>query len=423
MSMRIPGPGLRSPRTWLVIAGGLLLVLIVAASVYRSQSVPSVSVKTAVVAQRLLNDDALVTGQVESVQSEQIVAPFGARLLKFDVAEGDHFAAGQVLAEMDTTDVEKQAREADTALALAEAQQAQAYNPATPQDLAQAQANQAADQAAADAADQKLDRTRQLEAQGFASKSDLEAAESEQTQDHANLQTAIATLADLEHPDPHKLAVADAQVVQARVAAEDAHLTVAEGKLTAPFAGVVLEKIPEEGSYLQPGALVLVVASPAPVQVEADLSEQDIGGVALGQNADVQWAGQPGNTWQATVSRIAPAVIQSSQQNENVVRVYLGFAQNPDGLLPGASVDVTIHRIAAHQALVVPNEALLVRGGASILYVVSGKRARLRTVRAGYTNELYTEILSGVNAGDRVVLDPQALHDGEPVKDTGGGSS
>lgn len=412
----------RTPKTWLIIAGAVLIVAIVASSIYRALSVPAVNVKTAVVEQRMFEDKALVSAKMESVRQEQIVAPFGARLLRYDVAEGDRFKAGQVLAELDTTDVEKQAREAESALKVAEAQQVQARHPATLEELAQAEADRSATQAAADAADKKLERYRMLFDQGGFSKADLEAAQSEQARAQADLQGAIARLAALKNPDPRKLAVYDAQVEQARVAAENARHTVADGRLTASFDGVVLQKIPQEGSYLQPGTPVLVIASPNRLQVLADLSEQDIGGVAVGQSADVQWAGQPDKTWQATVTRVAPAVTKSKEhETENVIQVYLGFAQNPEGLLAGATVDVTIHRIASHQALLVPNEVLLGSGADRTAFVVTGNRARLRTVKTGYANELYTEVLSGLSKGDHVVLDPKDLKDGQPVKDTGGG--
>jgi len=412
----------RTPRTWLVIAGALLIVVIVAASVHRALSVPSVSVKTAAVEQRLFEDNALVSAMVESAQQEQIVAPFGARLLRYDVAEGDQVKAGQVLAELDTTDVEKQAREAEAALAVAVAQQEQAHHPASPEEVAQAETDLTAYQAAAGTAGKKLERCQFLLDQGAASKADLEAAQTAQARAQADLQAAVARLAADQNPDPRKLAVVDAQAAQARVAAEDFRRTVTDGRLTASFDGVVLEKIPQEGSYLAPGAPVLAIASPNQLQLVADLSEQDIGGIAVGQSADVQWAGQPDKTWQATVIRVAPAVTKSKEhETENVVEVYLGFAQNPAGLLAGATVDATIHRIVSHQALVVPNEALRGSGPTRTAFVVTGNRARQRTVKIGYSNELYTEVLSGVNKGERVVLDPKDLQDGQPVKETGGG--
>ena len=410
----------RSPQTWLLIAGAALVLLVVAASVHRALIVPAISVKTAVVEQRLFEDDALVSANVQATQQEQLIAPYAARLVRYDVREGDSFTAGQVLAEMDTTDVEKQAREAETALQVAEAQRDQAYHPGTAADLAQAEANQTACQAAYNSATDTLERDRVLCQSGGVSQATVDQDQANQALDLYNLKVAEAGVIDLESPDPGKLAINDAQVDQARVAAEDAASTVAEGKLTAPFAGVVLQEIPQEGDFLPLDALVMLVARTGSLQVEADLSEQDIGGIAVGQSADVQWAGQPGRTWQATVTRIAPAVTKNIVLNENVVRVYLGFAQNPDGLAPGASVDTTIHRIVAHQALMVPNEALLGSGATRTLFVVIGSRAHRRTVSIGHANELYTEVLAGVSKGERVALDPENIQDGQAVKDTGG---
>ena len=74
--------------------------------------------------------------------------------------------------------------------------------------------------------------------------------------------------------------------------------------------------------------------------------------------------------------------------------------------MPGATVDVTIHRIVPHQALLAPDEAILGSGATRALFVVADGRAHRRTVTVGYANELYTEILSGVSTGERVILDP-----------------
>ena len=232
--------------------------------------------------------------------------------MKYDAREGDRFAAGQVLAEMDTTDVEKQAREAKAALQVAETQRDQAYHPCTPADLAEAKANVTASQAAYDIATDTLERDRRCARSELYPRPPSIRIRVTRRKTMYSLKTAEAGLEDLENPDPHKLAVSDAQVEQARVAAEDAANTVAEGQLTAPFAGVVLEEIPQEGDYLLVDGLVMLVARPGALQVVADLSEQDISGIVVGQSADVQWAGQPETTWQATVARIAPAVTQSS---------------------------------------------------------------------------------------------------------------
>ena len=185
---------LRSPQTWLAIAGALLILAVVAANVIRSRETSGVSVKTAVIEQRLFEDDALVSGSTEALQLSQIVAPFSAKLLKYDVREGDRFAAGQVLAEMDTTDVEKQAREAKAALQVAETQRDQAYHPCTPADLAEAKANVTASQAAYDIATDTLERDRTLCQNGAVSQTTVDQDQGNQTQTMYSLKTAEAGL-------------------------------------------------------------------------------------------------------------------------------------------------------------------------------------------------------------------------------------
>src|SRR5208337_4204915 len=120
-----------------------------------------------------------------------------------------------------------QAREAETALQVAEAQRDQTYHPGTPADLAQAEANQAACQAAYNSATDTLKRDLLLCQNGAVSQATVEQDQSTQALDLYNLKVAEAGVIDLESPDPGKLAVSDAQVDQASVAAEDAASTVA----------------------------------------------------------------------------------------------------------------------------------------------------------------------------------------------------
>jgi len=383
-------------RSWLVLAGILLTVAVTAAAVYRGFNRPAVEVKAAAAEERLFEDKVLATGRVESLRQAEVVAPYAARLVCLKVKEGDPVEAGQVLGELDTSDAADRVKEAEAALAVAKAE------------LASAGAALEAAEARAEAARKKAERFRYLFEQDAVSQAELEAAEIEYAGAKAEAATAAGNIRALE-----------ARVKQAQVAVDNARRTAAKGRLTAPVAGVVMEIAAKEGSYLQPGARVLTIGDPEKLRVVADLSEQDVGGIAAGQEVEINWAAYPDKVWRGKVARVAPAVVKKSElETERVVRVFIVLGQT--GLLPGATVDVVIHRVQPREAVLVPSEAVVDRGKTKVVFVVEKGVARERAVTVGGANELYTEIRSGLDPGVQVILDPEEIKDGQPVRVTGG---
>ncbi|MGB9793303.1 MAG: hypothetical protein ACPLRU_04705, partial [Desulfofundulus sp.] len=110
-----------------------------------------------------------------------------------------------------------------------------------------------------------------------------------------------------------------------------------------------------------------------------------------------------------------------ARESESVVKVYIAITKGGKYLKPGATVDVVIYRVKPHRSLLIPNEALFSAGrGKRAVFIVEGGRARRRLVTVGYSNELYTEIRSGITAGERVILTPRGLKEGQAVRQIGG---
>ncbi|NHM28695.1 efflux RND transporter periplasmic adaptor subunit [Desulfofundulus sp. TPOSR] len=404
---------MRSIKLSLAIAGATLLIAVVVASIIRGSSTAAVEVKTARTEERIFEDKVLTTGRIEAFRRAEVVAPFPARLLSLKVKDGDYVAAGQLLGVLDTDEMEKRLRETRAALAVAEAELAQAQTPAA-LEVAQAEAAFKEAEAQFQDARRKLERYRSLFEQGAVPEADLEAAETEYVKAEANRQSAGARLTALQKSHDEKIRVLQARVEQARVAVDNARQEAAKGRLTAPIGGVVFTTA-REGTFLQPGTIILTISDRNSLQVVAEVSEQDVRGIAAGQEAEIHWAGSPGKTLPAKVSRVSPAVTRSNiHETENVVRVYLDMERND--ILPGATVDVVIHRVKPGKSLLIPNEALLDEGKTKAVFVVEGNLARKRTVTVGRSNELYTEILAGLKPGAVVVVNPKNIKDGQPVR-------
>jgi HlyD family secretion protein len=136
--------------------------------------------------------------------------------------------------------------------------------------------------------------------------------------------------------------------------------------------------------------------------VSAPIDEVDAPGIRVGMPVVVTLDAFAGRRWDGRVRRIAPYVLDREKQSRTVeVEVDLGGKEGQEGLLAGFSADVEIVRETRDGALRVPTEALL--EGSKVLRLGEAGVLESRAVQAGLSNWEYTEVLTGLAPGDRVV--------------------
>jgi len=156
-----------------------------------------------------------------------------------------------------------------------------------------------------------------------------------------NVKSAIAQVDKLRAgPTPGQLAIAQAAVAQAEAALDTARATLNQATLTAPFSGTVANVQVSPGQVVMPGQVVLTLADLSQLQVETtDLSERDVTGVRVGQEATVYVEALnvdvPGR-----VARISP--LASTVGGDVVYTVLIALEEQPEGLRLGMSVEVEI---------------------------------------------------------------------------------
>jgi len=177
----------------------------------------------------------------------------------------------------------------------------------------------------------------------------------------------------------------------------------------SPVAGVVIEKQVVLGQAIESGQPLYTIADLRAVWVTADLRESDAGAVAEGSSAEVEFAAFPGQPVSGRVSFVAPTLQGASRSVQARIAV-----PNPDGKLrPGMYGTV---RIAApgRLALTVPSAAVVRTGERSIVFVdLRGGRFAAREVETGRATAGFTEVLAGLEPGQRVVTSAQFLLESE----------
>jgi multidrug efflux pump subunit AcrA (membrane-fusion protein) len=169
--------------------------------------------------------------------------------------------------------------------------------------------------------------------------------------------------------------------------------------ITAPMAGVVDERLVAPGEAIEPNKPLFHIADLSQVIVLAEAYEEDVGKIALGQEARVHAFAYPGASFTGTLSFLG----QQLDPEKRTLPVWITVA-NPDSRLkPGMSATAVIVLKRSSGALSVPAEALIDAGGERFVFVDSGGTITRADVRTGATDDRFVEILDGLVPGDLVV--------------------
>lgn len=179
--------------------------------------------------------------------------------------------------------------------------------------------------------------------------------------------------------------------------------------LYSPASGVVVEKKVVRGQATMPGEQLYTVADLSEVWVDVELREADAANVRAGSAADVEFAGLPGRPFKGRVEYVYPTL----QEESRTIRARVSVANSGGTLKPGMYATVRV-RAPIRSALTVPSSALLRTGERNIVFVDMGGGGLMpHDVEVGRSAGQYTEVLAGIEPGQRVVTSAQFLLDSE----------
>lgn len=178
----------------------------------------------------------------------------------------------------------------------------------------------------------------------------------------------------------------------------------------APFGGVVTEKMVEAGQAIEMGMPLYRLADLSSVWVEADIYEQDLRLIRVGEAAQVEIAAYPGELFDGAVSYIYPDV----RPDTRTARVRIALPNPGTRLKPGMYATVQVEAAIAERAVFVPRDAVMHSGTHAMVFVEETQGVfRAREVQIGSDDGGRTQIVSGLLAGERVVNRANFLLDSE----------
>ncbi len=354
---------------------GVAAVAIVAGGVYaflQKQEAPfEVSYETAKVEKATIGNSVTATGTIEAVTSVEVGTQVSGIIDKIYVDYNSVVKKGQVIAELDKTNLISELKSATSQLESAKS------------DLNYQQSN--------------FSRMKTLYGKGLISANDYESA-------RLSLQQAQSLVA------------------QRQEAVNKAQTNLSYATITSPIDGVVLSKSVEEGqtvaSSFSTPTLFTIVKDMTDMRVVASVDEADIGQVKVGQRVTYTVDAYPDETFEGTVTQVRN---EATTENNVVTYEVVISAPNPDlKLKPGLTANVTIYTLEQSGIVSVPTKALRFTStketvgakdkivdcnGTHKLWVREGRTFKAYSVQTGITNGTRTQILSGVKEGTVVVVD------------------
>jgi RND family efflux transporter MFP subunit len=378
-------------RKLLYWVGALLVVVLTGFLYFQGVFSPAVQVEVFSVAKiypsqafTLLNASGYVVAQRKAAVASKVTG----RLISLSVEEGSRVKKNEVIARMENED------------ALASRDQAEANLNVAHYNLEQVRAE-------LQDATLSFNRYKDLLDKGFVAKADYDASE-------ARYKKAIAAVA-----------AAEAAVKANAAALQGAKVMIEYSLIRAPFDAVVLTKNADIGDIVTPigasanaKAAVVTIADMSSLQVEADVSESNLRQIKVGQPCEIQLDALPDLRFRGVIHMIVP----TADRSKATVMVKVRFIDNDQRILPEMSAKVAFlsrpTKPEEQKPLTALNPAaLLTRNGKKAVFLIKGDQAVETPVTPGEQIGDMIEVLSGVNAGDKIVLKPlNKIKNGSKIK-------
>jgi RND family efflux transporter MFP subunit len=190
-------------------------------------------------------------------------------------------------------------------------------------------------------------------------------------------------------------------LTQAEIDVKIAQIELEKTKIKAPFSGIItgIQVSPQE--HIERGRDLFTLVNINQIKVQAKVLESEMGKMETGRKVDLKFSAYPQRVFKGRVEAISPVI--NSQDRTCTVDISV---DNPEEKLkPGMHAEVEIAAEIYKDRLLVPQEAVLVRSGRKLVFVVEKGLAKWRYVEVGLESEDYAEVLDGVKEGDSVIVE------------------
>jgi RND family efflux transporter MFP subunit len=355
-------------------------------------------VRTERVQERQLGTSVLVNGTLDAFDRATVGTKVAGRLQVMAVDLGSRVSRGQLIARVDPTDYNIRLQQAEAGLAQARVRlglppggSSDSVDPGDTPPVREARA-------VLEEARSNRERYQSLLTSGLVSKADFDQVQSQARVAESRYQDAFEEIRNRQ-----------ALASQRRAEAALARQQLADTAVYASFDGVVQQRIASIGEFLAAGAPVAEIVKINPLRFRADVPERDAATIRIGQTIQIAVDGAP-HEYTGRVTRLSPTITERTRVLQMEADI-----PNDGALRAGSFARATIVTDTSATSLAVPKEALVTFAGIEKVVLVEKGKTKEKPVTTGRRTGAWVEVLSGVKAGDEVVLNPVNLKSGQPV--------
>ena len=379
---------------------------------------PVVSVKVAKAERGSIAAQMVAVGTIWPREKADVATKISAQIKRMPLLKNKVVRAGEVIAELESRDLQTQRAEALAALNEARANERSLVTGTIPKTNAEDQKALNDARAKVNNARRLYERRRELYAQGGISQKDLEAAQLDLTtaEDELRLEEQTVSLRGRSlNPNDRALAAAKTAEAQQHLATLDAQLSYAT--IRSPITGIVTDQFQYEGEFASAGGKLVTIADTSTVIVKAPFSDTVAAQLKPGDAATVV----PTDTSAEEMKGQITLLSRSSDPTNRTVEVWVTLANGAGKLRANGAAQVTVMANSKNDAIIVPASAVTLEASnadeGTVMIVDAQNVARERKVTVGVHSGDRVEITEGLQAGDTVVIEGNfALPDGTKVE-------
>jgi multidrug efflux pump subunit AcrA (membrane-fusion protein) len=397
---------------WIIVILLIGAIIVVSVSLRSTQkrALSETKLTTYIVKRHDFANTVLATGAVKAqIGAEvRVGARISGKVTRLYANVGAVVKKGQVIAELDKSDLEAVVSQKQAELEIAQAKLS-TITSLSPIEIQKAESEVQQWQTTAELDKKELNRQEKLLKEGIASQQALDLAKEKLNVSEAQLTSArhayqIATVKYQE--DKASSAV---EIERASAALESARIQLSYATIDAPISGVIASVSTQEGETVAAGLnapTFVTIIDLDRLQVDAYVDEVDIGKIKPGQVASFTVDTYPDREFQGKVEAVYPeAVIQDNVVNYDVVvkvdGVYSGM------LRPEMTANVSIFAETKKDVVAIPIQALKRDSGKTFVYLEGSNGPEKQEVKTGWTDSQWIEILSGLREGQTVLIGVQ----------------
>ncbi len=196
-------------------------------------------------------------------------------------------------------------------------------------------------------------------------------------------------------------------LTQQEISVKKARLNLEKTRITAPFSGIITDIKVSEQQQVTASYELFTVVNTGRVSVHARVLESEIGKMRIGREVNLFFSAFPDEVIKGKVKVVSPIV----NSEDKTCRVSVSIAQSGIEIKPGMHAEVEIEAEIYENRLLVPQEAIVVRSGKKMVFVVEEDMAIRRDIETGQENEYFAEVLEntesdfGLREGDVVIVE------------------